>query len=182
VLERYHRELVCFLTRQVRDRDAAADLAQESFVRALDLQAAGKPVLDARALLYRIARNLVIDRHRRAQVRLHDDIDSLAEDQLPTAPQHLQPEEALASQQVIGAYLIAIEALPPRCRQAFVLHVFDGLSHAEIAGQMGISVSMVEKHIVRGMLACKLCARQLASGTGDTDGARCAAEGLGPTA
>jgi RNA polymerase sigma-70 factor (ECF subfamily) len=164
VLERYHRELLNFLTRQVRDRDTAADLAQESYVRVLSAQSAGQAVLDMRALLYRTARNLVIDQHRRTAVRQHDDLDAIPQAQVPVAPQHLQPEEALASQQVVQAYTAAIEALPPRCREAFVLNVFDGLSHAQIAQHMGISVSMVEKHVVRGMVACKLCARGLRAG------------------
>jgi len=161
VLERYHRELLNFLWRQVNDRDTAADLAQESFVRVLAAQHAGQAVLDMRALLYRTARNLVIDQHRRNEVRRHDDLDALPEDQHPSAPQHLQPEDALAAQQVIRAYVATIEALPERCRKAFVLHVFDDFSHAQIAQQMGISVSMVEKHIVRAMVACRLCERRL---------------------
>lgn len=45
VLERYHRELLNFLTRQVNDRDTAADLTQESFVRVLSAQSSGQAVL-----------------------------------------------------------------------------------------------------------------------------------------
>jgi RNA polymerase sigma-70 factor (ECF subfamily) len=161
MLERYHRELLNFLSRQVNDRDTAADLAQESFVRVLSAQSSGQAVLDLRALLYRTARNLVIDQHRRNGVRKHDDLSALPEDKHPCAPQHLQPEETLASSQVIRAYVATIEALPPRCREAFVLHVFDELSHAQVAQHMGITVSMVEKHVVRGMIACKLCERRL---------------------
>lgn len=166
MLERYHSELLNFLTRQVRDRHTAADLAQESYVRVLAAQSSGQAVLDVRALLYRTARNLVIDQRRRAEVRQHDDLDAIPEDQHPPAPQHLQPEEVLASQQVIRAYVTTIEALPPRCREAFVLNVFEELSHAQIAQRMGISVSMVEKHVVRGMVACKLCERRLRSDGG----------------
>ncbi len=161
MLERYHCELLVFLTRQVNDRDAAADLVQESYARVLAVQESGQAVRDVRALLYRTARNLVIDRHRRAEVRRHDDLDALPEAEHPPAPQHLQPEEALESLQVVRAYVAAIEALPPRCREAFVLHVFDELSHAQIARRMGISVSMVEKHMVRGMVACQVCERKL---------------------
>jgi RNA polymerase sigma-70 factor (ECF subfamily) len=161
VLERYHHELLNFLTRQVRDRDTAADLVQESYVRVLTAQSTGQAVRDMRALLYRTARNLVIDLHRRSEVRRHDDLDSIPNHQHPAAPQHGQPEEALASQQAIRSYAATIEALPPRCREAFVLYVFDELSHAQIAERMGISVSMVEKHVVRGMVASKLCERRL---------------------
>jgi RNA polymerase sigma factor (sigma-70 family) len=164
VLERYHLELLNFLTRQVNDRDHAADLAQESYVRVLTVQHSGQAILDVRALLYRTARNLVIDQHRRARVRRHDDLNALPEAEHPPAPLHQQPEEALASQQVIRALVATIEALPPRCREAFVLHVFDECSHAHIAQHMGISVSMVEKHVVRGMVACKRCERGLRGG------------------
>lgn len=161
VLERYHRELLNFLTRQVKDRDTAADMAQESYARVLTAQLGGQAVMDVRALLYRVARNLVIDQHRRAEVRSHDDLDTIPEGMHPCAPAHCQPEEVLASQQVIRAYMAAIEALPPRCREAFVLYVFEELGHAQIAERMNISVSMVEKHVVRGMVACKLCERGL---------------------
>lgn len=161
LLERYYRELLNFLHRQVSDRDTAADLAQESYARVLAVQHSGRDILDARALLYRTARNLLVDQHRRAAVRRHDDLDALPEAEQPAAPQHLQPEDALVSQQMLRAYVGAIECLPPRCREAFVLHVFDEFTHAQIARHMGISVSMVEKHVVRGMLACKACERSL---------------------
>lgn len=155
MLERFYRELLNFLHRQVDDRDTAADLAQESYVRVLAAQHAGQPVLDGRALLYRTARNLVIDQHRRAQVRRHESLDTVVEPEHPPAPRHLQPEEALASRQAVHACVQVIENLPPRCREAFVLHIIDGLPQAEIAQRMGISVSMVEKHVVRGTLACR---------------------------
>jgi len=163
VLERYHRELLNFLTRQVNDRDAAADLVQESYVRVLGARASGQAVLDWRALLYRTARNLVIDRHRRSLHRQHDQLDDLHETEQPLAPVHLQPDEALASLQAVRAYVRTIESLPPRCREAFALHVFDGWSQTQIATHMGVSVSMVEKHVVRGMLACRQCRRELHS-------------------
>ncbi|MFO6421327.1 sigma-70 family RNA polymerase sigma factor [Hylemonella sp. W303a] len=178
MLESYHRELLNFLSRQVRDRDAAADLAQESFVRVLAAQSSGRAVLDIRALLYRTARNLVIDQHRRNEVRRHDDLDAVPEHQHPRAPQHLQPEELLASQQVICAYVTTIEALPERCREAFVLHVFDEFSHVQIAQRMSISVSMVEKHIVRAMVACKLCERRLRGEGGQTQAAGAASASI----
>lgn len=161
LLERYYRELLNFLHRQVNDRDTAADLAQESYARVLAVQHAGREILDMRALLYRTARNLLVDQHRRAEVRRQDDLDAISEAEQPVAPQHLQPEESLVSQQILRAYIGAIERLPPRCREAFVLHIFDEFTHAQIAQRMGISVSMVEKHVVRGMLACKLCERSM---------------------
>lgn len=172
MLERYHLELLNFLSRQVHDRHTAADLTQESFARVLGLQSSGQSVTDVRALLYRIARNLVVDQHRRDGIRRHEDIHSLPEHEHPWAPSHLQPDEALAAQEIIRAYASAIEALPPRCREAFMLRVFDEMTHREIAHHMGISESMVVKHLVRGLLACKLCQRSLLEAQGMHDGGR----------
>ncbi|PHV18791.1 sigma-70 family RNA polymerase sigma factor [Janthinobacterium sp. GW458P] len=157
VVARYYQELLNFCWRSLRNREAAFDLVQESYVRVLGAQdGAREPaVREPRALLYRTARNLLIDQHRRAALRRHDALDVLPEAAHPAAPLHLQPEQALEGSQDWQACVAAIDALPPRCRDAFVLHVFEELPHAQIAARMGISVSMVEKHIARGMLSCQ---------------------------
>lgn len=157
----YYRELLNFCSRTVKDRDAAADVVQESYARVLAIQHANLPIAEPRALLYQTARHVMVDLHRRERLRSHDDLGSIAEAEHPVMPAHLQPDALLASAQVIAAYVVTIEALPPRCREAFILHVFDGLAHAQIAECMGASVSMVEKHIARGRLACRACERQL---------------------
>lgn len=155
MLERYHQELLNFLTRQVNDRDTAADLAQESYARVLSAQATGLAILDMRAMLYRTARNLVIDQHRRDEHRRHEDLDDLDEADQPMAPAHQQPDAILGYEQIARVLVRAIESLPPRCMQAFVLSRFDGLSHQQVAERMGISKNMVAQHVVRGILTCQ---------------------------
>jgi RNA polymerase sigma factor (sigma-70 family) len=154
VVERYYNELWGFLRGQLHDGDAAGDLAQEAYARALGAQAAGREARDFRSLLYRVARNLLVDRHRRAKVRQHTDIDDHHGLHAPAAT---QPENAAASQQHVAAMLGVIDALPPRCREAFILHKFEQLPHAEVAARMGISRNAVEKHIIRALLACRAC-------------------------
>ncbi|MFT3719291.1 RNA polymerase sigma factor [Pseudorhodoferax sp.] len=154
MLERYYRELLNFCMRKVRDRDTAADLAQESYARVLSMQQAGQAIREPAALLKQVAVHTKIDMDRRAAVREHDDIDALGEAEHPAAPQHLQPEEAYASSQTVQAYLDTIEALPPRCREAFAMYLFDELPNKEIAERMGVSLSLVDRYIKRGKLAC----------------------------
>lgn len=153
----YYRELLNFCTRAVKDRDAAADLVQEAYARLLGVQRSGTTVADPRALLFRTMRNLLTDQHRRAEVRSHLSLDTLLENEQPLAPRHLQPEEILAFSQYAQAIHAAIESLPTRCREAFLLNRFDGLSHQEVADQMGISRNMVAQHVIRAVLVCKAC-------------------------
>ncbi len=164
VVAHYYRELLHFLTRSVKDRDTAADLAQESFARiyaAEQAGQAGQAIRDPRALLYRTARNLVTDHHRRSAVRAQvgevADGGELAEADECAAPAAFEPDVALSSAQGQGAMLSTINALPPRCREAFILYKFDGLSYAEVAERMGISVRTVEMQLQIAMKACWQC-------------------------
>ncbi|HVR51301.1 MAG TPA: sigma-70 family RNA polymerase sigma factor [Pseudorhodoferax sp.] len=160
MFERYYRELLNFLARKVGDREVAADLAQESYARVLAAQQAGPPPRDPRAFLYRTARNLVVDQHRRTEVRggppsgdgmALPDLDETA------GPAALEPETILASRDGLSAVLATIDALPPRCREAFILYKFDGLSYAQIATRMDISVRTVEMQLQIAMKACWAC-------------------------
>lgn len=167
VVARYYRELHSLLVRTLKDRHAADDVVQEAFTRVLALRHAGRPVEKLRSVLHRTAYNLVIDASRRRKLRDHDDIDALPEDAVPAAARSTQPEERLSAAQRAEAMLSTIEALPPRCREAFVLFKIDGLDQAEVARRMGISVNMVERHVMRGMDACRACRDRL-DGEGGT--------------
>ena len=139
---------------EVRRRNSHAagdadDVAQDACVRALDLPTPQR-VRDPLCYLFRIARNLVIDRRRR---RVRDAVlsESLAViERGSSAP--ADPERILAGKQDLERVMAAIASLPPRCREAFTLHRFGGLSYAAIARRMGVSTSMVEKHIAEAMV------------------------------
>lgn len=98
----------------------------------------------------RIARNVLIDRGRR-QKREAALFDWGLQGEIATR-HDLDPERIIAGEQALMRALAAIEALPPRCREAFKLHRFEGLHYVAIAHRMGISASMVEKHIAEAML------------------------------
>lgn len=154
MFERYYHELHQLIARSVGCRDKAQDVVQEACMRvlasphykALSQDQAGSGL---GALLYTTAKNIVIDQYR--QTRHYEDIEHAA---LP-ASRADEPGPQVAGRQALQQLMVLIEALPPRCKEAFVLYKFEGLSHARIAEQMGISVNMVEKHIIHGMVACK---------------------------
>jgi RNA polymerase sigma factor (sigma-70 family) len=162
MLETHYYELRNFLAGKLKDADAAADLAQESYLRVLAMQQAGEVVEQPRALLYRIANNLIVDRYRRAEVR--DQVmvadDQLAEFQV-AAPSAWEPEIAAMSAQGIESLLKTIDSLPPRCREVFILYKFDGLSYAGIGERMSISVRTVEMQLQIAMAACWACLERI---------------------
>lgn len=147
-----------FLALRLRDRDAAADLTQESFARVYAAQRSGTPIRDPRALLYRTARNLLTDDYRRASVRhgsLGEDLDEgTVQPDEHAGPAMLEPEAAVSSRQRFEAIANIVDSLPPRCREAFILVKFDGLTHAETAKHMGITVKTVEMQVQIALKAC----------------------------
>ena len=144
-------ELLGYFLRAVRDPHEAQDLVQETYTRLLGRRG-GEPVGNPRALLYEVARNLLIDRHRQGRVRQHESDSALAEH---PAPPSTQPETVVAGRQRLQQLVAVIESLPPRCREAFVLHRIDGLPQAEVARRMGVSRNMVERHVMLAMATCR---------------------------
>lgn len=158
MFERYYRELLSFLSGKLSDRGVAADLAQESYARVYAAQASGTTVGNPRALLYQTARNLVIDHLRRGDVRAGVELASVQADAVDApGPRDWEPETALASRQGVSALVAAIDGLPTRCREAFMLNRFEGLTYAQVAARMGISVKMVEQHIKHALDTCERC-------------------------
>lgn len=129
----------------------AAEAVQDACVR---LSGAGRPatgtVRHPRAYIFRVATNIALDilrretRERRRFVAL-DDAPEAVEVPVPSVERSIEQRERLAL--LRGA----IDELPPRCREVFVLHKLDGLSHADVAERLGISRNMVEKHVIRAM-------------------------------
>ncbi|HYK80079.1 MAG TPA: RNA polymerase sigma factor [Micropepsaceae bacterium] len=129
----------------VPSHNESDDLAQDVVVRALQ---SGATVREPVRYLLRIARNLFIDR-RRSQKREKTMLELVASSE--PASDRIHPERVLSGKQELRIVLRAIEALPPRCREAFALHRFEMMSYAAIARRMGVSTSMVEKHIAEAM-------------------------------
>jgi RNA polymerase sigma-70 factor (ECF subfamily) len=146
----HYPDLVRFLRHKLGSASEAADLAHESFARWLSFVRDSRGLVrEPRAFLFHVARNLVQDawrsRARRAMA---------VEDGRETggAPPSVSPERAAEARQRLSLLARAVGELPPRCREAFELHKFHGLSHDEVAARMRISRNMVEKHVIRAML------------------------------
>lgn len=140
--------LLAFLSRRLNgDQSAAADVAQETYTRIIASRrrfGAG----DTRSLLFRIARNLLVDRHRREVTRQRIE-EAIAVRDASVGPP--VPDQILSGQEELARMHKAILNLPPRCQEIYVLHRFEEMSYGMIAARCGISISMVEKHIQKAL-------------------------------
>lgn len=146
-------ELRRFLTKRLKCPEAAADLTHETYLRLR--QRDGTPPDNARALAFHIAMNLAVDYQRKSSVRDRYLVDSDAStiEETATDAAH-SPEQTLIAQQRLSRVQSALNELPPDCRTVFLLHGVEGLKYTEIADRLGISVSMVGKHLARAMQHC----------------------------
>lgn len=150
-LFREHNEaLTRFLAARLRSTQEAQEVAQEAYVRMLNLDQPGA-VSFLRSFLYKTAANLAVDRirsrERRAvlhQAQLLDDPD-----EAPT------PERTLGGQQQIEIVERLLAELPPKCRRAFLLNRVEGLDPLEISKQMGVAPRTVRHYILQAFLHCR---------------------------
>jgi RNA polymerase sigma-70 factor (ECF subfamily) len=146
-------ELLRFLTARIGDPAEAEDLLQELWIRVQATDAG--PIANVRSYLFRAAQNLVLDGVRGRQRRVLREtawaghLGGLG----ATDPADLRPnaEAAMLAREDAAALASAIGALPEGAGRAFRMHKLEGLSHAEVAAQLGISRSGVEKHIAVAM-------------------------------
>ncbi len=127
----------------------AADLAHDTYVRVLATGRVPQPE-DSRRYLTQIANGLLIDlyRHRRIEAAYRDAVAALPEAQAPSEEARALVLEALVEIDAI------LHRMPAKVRMALLLRKLDGLSYAEIAARLSVSVSSVEKYIASALLAC----------------------------
>jgi RNA polymerase sigma-70 factor (ECF subfamily) len=138
--------LNAYFQRRVGSRNEAEDLTQEVFlrlVRRLDLETIENP----EAFVFQTAVNLLRDRSRRGKTQ-HSHLVDLAHQH---AVEELSPERLFDSRQSLTMVLSVLEQLDERSRDAFILHRLEGMKHAEIANLYGVSVSSVEKYIIKAL-------------------------------
>ncbi len=140
-----------FIGRFLHRPEDIEDMVQETFLRAY--RATRERRLDSpKAYLFKVARNVAFRELAKKSRHIRDTLDESRIDDFQTGS---TLEEEIAAQQKIRLYLDAIAELPPQCRRVFLMRKYQGLSHKEIARNLGISTSAVEKHIAFGAQRCR---------------------------
>lgn len=148
LLETRGSDLLRYVRRRVRSDADARDITQEAYLRFIRL---AKPdrLNNPEAYLFRIAGNLVSEhqlraRHLAGHRRIEDDAVCLE-----------TPFELAVSRDVVARVRAVLEDLPATPRAVIILHLRDGLTCADIGQQLGVSVSMVKKHLSRALAHCR---------------------------
>lgn len=142
----HHRQLRAFFQRTVNEAEAE-DLLQELYIR-LIRQVDRTPPANCKGFLFSAAANLLRDRWRRRAVRKLDQMDSLDHFgfDLEDCAEH---DPSLWAEQIeqLERLNSALAQTSEKAARAFICHRVEGCSYADIATNMGVSVSMVEKYI-----------------------------------
>lgn len=148
-LSRHYRGgLLRYFARRGITAGDAEDAVQEVFAH-LCRRGGLAQVAHQDGYLFQTAARVAVDHHRRGQARCagahvnHDDA--------PPIPDELSPERVCAGREELDLLLTVLRGLPERTRNIFLLARVESIRQAEIAHRLGISISTVEKHLVKAL-------------------------------
>jgi RNA polymerase sigma factor (sigma-70 family) len=134
------------LKRKIWIEDDRNDLVQEAFTRLAESRADAASQ-NPGAYLQGIVRHLLADRVRRwARARDHATVESAI------GPETLGPDAAAEISQMRDRYRAAVDTLPPKTRQVYMLHRAEELEYRQIAEALGISIRTVEWHVAQAII------------------------------
>ncbi len=147
-----HDFLKRFLARFFSESQDIEDVAQEAFLRAY-IAEQQKDIEQPKAYLFHIAKNLALTKLTKKSKKITDYLEECSASVVIECGAAADCE--VEAQQTLGLYCEAVAALPEKCRQVFLLRKVHGLAHKEIAEHMSLSVSSVEKYLLKGVLECR---------------------------
>jgi RNA polymerase sigma-70 factor (ECF subfamily) len=156
LLVRFWQPLVAYAERFAGTRDAAEDIAQRTFCRLWERRAEWRPTGSLRGLLYRVAHNLAVSERRAGHAH-----ERAARGHVDRAASVRTPLDAVEESQLRARLERAVQALPVRRRQVFVLRCVHDLSYREIAEVMGTSTQTVANQLSRALTTLRVALAHL---------------------
>ena len=146
-VERERLRLRNFIRRRVSDPGDVEDILQDVFFEFVETYRLMKPIEQAGAWLFRVARNRIIDGFRKKKPELFDDLAASAEEGEMLSIEELLPspdagpEAVYARGVLIDELEAALEELPQEQRDVFIAHELEGKSFKELAAETGVGVN-----------------------------------------
>jgi len=139
----HYRELVGTWVKRNSRRQDAEDAAQESIINVMAQDPAA--TLNPKAYLYRAANNRLVSEIRRQSRHETVSLEALADHEHPLLA---SPDADARASELLQALERALEQLPLKKRQAYILHRLEGYTQPEIAQHMGVALNTVERYIM----------------------------------
>jgi RNA polymerase sigma-70 factor (ECF subfamily) len=152
LLGKYRRPVVNYLYRMVQNQAIAEELAQEVFLRVYRARTSYEPTAKFTTWLFRITTHLALNSLRdRKGERRQQSLDAATEDQAPmeVADVRRNREQQLVDDARLESVRAAVAGLPDKQRAAVLMHKYQELDYAQIAGVLGCSVSAVKSLLFR---------------------------------
>jgi RNA polymerase sigma-70 factor (ECF subfamily) len=149
--------MASFVQRFVRSPDVAEELVQDVFLKLWTKREQLAEIETLRTYLFRAARNTALNHLRRQKLERRWQEEQGMDDDPPAA---FAADEETTEQEVTAAVQEAINRLPPRCREVFLLSRDGGLTYAEIARSLEISVKTVETQMGRALKSLRVSLKQ----------------------
>lgn len=157
---KYFPKMVRFAREYVISTEDAQNIVQDLFLNLWEHRENLEAVSNLNAFLFTLTKNRCIDYYRRTyrMDRIKESLDTIHERELHLKMEALQQfDENMFSTNEIETILDrAVENLPEKCRQVFILSRMEGMKHEEIAQQLNISVNTVQNHIVTALRKLKV--------------------------
>jgi len=150
--EKHQSALKRFISRYLHNTQDIEDVAQEAFLRAYSAERNDIDITQPKSFLFRIAKNVAVSELRLKSRQITDYIEDQADSDVLLG--QWTTEDEVQARQKLGIHCEAVATLAPKCRQAYIMRKVYGMPHKEIAQRMSISVSTVEKHLMRGVEQC----------------------------
>jgi RNA polymerase sigma-70 factor, ECF subfamily len=151
---RYEKPLLNFFFRLTRNRQAAEDLVQETFLRIVRARDSYTVKATFRTYMYRIARNLWIDRYRSARIRprkvsLDEKGRNGAEQPISARLEGNEPApgEKIEKDETLRSLARAVETLSTAQKEVFALWLETGMKYADISKTLGIPVGTIKSRM-----------------------------------
>ena len=144
VFRMYYSPLLNYAGRILKDVEAANDVVQECFCRLYERRRELRKELQVRPYLYKSVYNACMDAIKHQKVESNYINQELLDFYFSKVVETPEAEQALLDEDLKGAIQDALNKLPERCREIFVLSKVDGLSNKQIAEQLNISMKTVE--------------------------------------
>lgn len=137
----------------VQDNHTAEDIVQDAITKVLAI-AKNTEITNPKSYLITAVRNRALNHLSAGEKKYSVQVDNFV--LLTVSNGEPDHQTVLEDKERLSLFLSALETLPPQCRRVLILKKLEGLSLKEIAAELGISVSTVQKHLTKALTRCTL--------------------------